>query len=146
MNSPPNNSGHISIPYIEDIFSQNEIKEIDKWIKIYLSKIFFFREKEAIRKFKEFDSIFCKRTGLTQGQLFENQLNTVKRIASIKFSDSQNEFNDTMFNYPENQRVEAYKRFEKRYIALIEEQEERFPFRVFVATELGLIRRNYLYL
>ncbi len=146
MNSPQNSSGHISIPYIEDIFSQNEIKEIDKWIKIYHSKIFFFREKEAIRKFKEFDSEFCKRTGLTQEQLFECQLNNAKRVASIKFSDSQNEFNDTMFNYPENQRAEAYKRFEKKYIALLADQEERFPFRVFVATELGLIRRNYLYL
>jgi len=146
MNNPPNNSDHISIPYIEDIFSQNEIKEIDKWIKIYHNKIFFFREKEAIRKFKEFDSEFCKRTGLTQEQLFACQLDNVRRIASIKFSDSQNEFNHTMFNYPENQRAEAYKRFEEKYIALLEVQEERFPFRVFVAAELGLIRRNYLYI
>lgn len=134
------------MPYIEDIFSTSEIKEINKWIKIYSSKLFFFKEKEAIEKLKKFDEIYCARAGVTLDDLYKAQIAEVKRIASMKFCDIQNEFNDTMFHYAENKRADAYKRFEKRYLDLAIKEENQFPFRAVIASDMGLVRRKYLWL
>ncbi len=133
------------MPSIEDIFSNKEIKSINRWIAIYHSKFLFFLERRAICKFKEFDAIYCQRVGCKQQDLFDYQVAEAKRQASIAFTSTGNSLNETMFNYEESQRVNAYKEFEKRYLDIKRKEEARFPFRVFVATELGLNRRDYLW-
>ena len=133
------------VPYVDDIFTDKEIKEINKWIKIYNNKLFFFKEKEAIKKLKEYDQIYCTRAKLTLDDLYNIQIQEIKRIASIKFSDIKNEFNDTMFDYSEDNRAAAYKRFEKKYLDLVTEQEKKFPFKAVIASDMGLVRRKYLW-
>jgi hypothetical protein len=134
------------MPYTEDIFSISEIKEINKWIKIYSSKLLFFKEKKAIEKLKKFDEIYCARAGVALDDLYNAQIAEIKRIAGIKFTDIQNEFNDTMFHYAENEQAEAYKRFEKRYLDLAIKEENQFPFKAVIASDMGLVRRKYLWL
>lgn len=134
------------MPYIEDIFSEKEIKEINKWIKIYSTKLLFFKEKEAIKQLKKFDEIYCARAGIALEDLYNVQIAEMKRIAGMKFTDIQNEFNDTMFHYAENEQADAYKRFEKRYLDLVTKEENAFPFRAVIASDMGLVRRKYLWL
>lgn len=133
------------VPYIEDIFTDKEIKEINKWIRIYNNKLFFFKEKEAIKKLKEYDEIYCTRAKLTLDDLYNIQIQEMKRIASMKFSDIKNEFNDTMFNYPEDKRAEAYQKFEKRFLEEVAKEEEKFPFSAVIASNMGLTRRKCLW-
>jgi hypothetical protein len=132
-------------PFIEDIFNVQEIKNINKWIAIYHNKLLFFMEKKAIQKFNEFDEIYCKRVGCTQQDLFDVQIEEAKRRASLSFTDIDNEFGDTVFKYAESERQSAYKKFEEKYLLKRQQEENKYPFRVFVAIELGLIRRKHLW-
>ena len=148
-NYKPEQLSPSGIPYIEEVFSKKEVEEVDKWIAIYHNRLLFFRERESIRKFKEFDEVYAHRIGLTIDELFELQLRMVKkeasRQASLAFTETQNVFNDTMFNYAEDERVAAYNRFEKKFIEKYMQkkirEEKSFSFKSFVACSLGLNRR-----
>ena len=122
----------------KEVFSDKEIKKLESWISRYKNPLFFLFRESSERVFQEFDQQFFQRTGLTEEEYMDSLINEARRIASLRFTEMPNGANETMFSYPEEQRQQAYKAFEEKFLAQCAKEENRLRFKAYVARRLGL--------
>ena len=89
----------------EEVFSDSELKTLESWISRYENPLFFLLKSKAEQVFHEYDQQFFERTNLTEEKYMNSLINEAKRIASMRFTEIPNGANETMFNYPEEQKV-----------------------------------------
>lgn len=87
--------------------------------------------------FASFDKRYFQLTGQSERQYLNALIDEVRQEASLQFSDIPNGSNDSMFNYSEEQRVEAYKAYEADYLKGCALEEDRLKFKAYVARRNG---------
>lgn len=122
----------------EEVFSDSELKKLESWISRYKNPLFFLLKSKAEQVFHEYDQQFFERTKLTEEEYINSLINEAKRIASMRFTEMPNGANETMFNYPEEQRQQAYRAYEEKFLAHCAKEEKRLRFKAYVARRLGL--------
>ena len=122
----------------EEVFSDSELKKLESWISRYENVLFFLLKSKAEQVFDEYDQQFFERTKLTEEEYMNSLINEAKRIASMRFTEMPNGANDTMFNYPEEQRQQAYRAYQIKFLAHCANEEKRLRFKAYVARRLGL--------
>lgn len=122
----------------EEVFSENELKKLEDWISRYNNPLLFLFKGKAERVFQEFDKHFFERTGLTEEKYKDSLIDEVCQIASLRFTEVPNGANETMFNYPEEHRQQAYKAYEQKFLAQCVREENKLRFKAYIARRLGL--------
>ncbi len=122
----------------EEVFSDSELKYLESWISRYENPLFFLLKSKAERVFHEYDLQFFERTKLKEEEYMNSLINEARRIASMKFTEMPNGASETMFNYPEEQRQQAYITYEEKFLAHCAKEEKRLRFKAYVARRLGL--------
>ena len=121
----------------EEVFSGDELKKLKSWISRYENPLFFLLKNKAEQVFHEYDQQFFERTQLTEKDYMNSLINEAKRIASTRFTEMPNGANETMFSYPEEQRQQAYKAYEEKFLVHCAKEEKRLRFKAYVARRLG---------
>ena len=122
----------------EEVFSATEIKRLVKWIERYDNPLFFLVRSQAEQLFREFDKLYFQRTGISEEEYLSRLIAEARQQASLAFTEMPNGSNETMFHYPEEERRNAYKAFEARFLARCAREENRLRFKAYVARRYGL--------
>ena len=122
----------------DTIFSQREIRRLQRWINIYESPFGILLEKFAEKKLQYFDDEYFRRTGLVKSTYVAHLIQEAKHVASLRFTEMPNGANVTTFHFPEQERQHAYKQFETSFLAQCEAEEEKLRFKGYVARRFGL--------
>ena len=122
----------------EEVFSAAEISRLVKWIERYENPLFFLIRSHAERVFRDFDKVYFERTGVSEEGYMNRLVLEVRQRASLAFTEMPNGSNETMFHYPVEERGEAYKAFESRFLARCAREENKLRFKAFVARRYGL--------
>jgi hypothetical protein len=100
--------------------------------------VYLYIKLMAENNFSHFDKRYFELTGMTEQEYLNALIDEVRREASLRFTDMPNGENITMFQYPEEQRAEAYKIFEADFLKRCTTEEDRLKFKAYVARRYGM--------
>ncbi len=122
----------------EEVFSTAEIKRLIKWIERYENPLFFLVHSRAEQVFRELDNLYFQRTGISEEEYLNRLIAEARQQASLAFTEMPNGSNETMFHFPEEERRDAYKAFEARFLARCAREENKLRFKAYIARRYGL--------
>lgn len=127
-----------SVPDPGSVFSAQEIRRIRKWVEIYQNPLLFFLHGRAQKILVEADSVYFRRTGVSETAYYNWLLEEEKRYAALSFTAAPSGAAKTMFHYAEAEQQAAYAAHEAKIIAKAERVERGLPFKGYVARRFGL--------
>ena len=122
----------------DSVFSLREIRRLQRWIKIYEGPARLLFERHAERVFQNFDDEYFKRTGFQETTYVECLVQEAKQVATLRFTEMPNGANITAFHFPEPEQSQAYKQFERAFLAQCAAEEEKLRFKGYVGRRFGL--------
>ena len=99
---------------------------------------FFIVPVVAISVFSDFDKQYFRLTGISEEKYVAELKEEARDEAAIQFTEMPNGANITVFQFPEEQRAEAFKVYEAEFLRECGTEEGQLRFKAYVARRLGL--------